>query len=211
MRKGIDWKYVWLMVICTLLGVPLAWAISLPPMKIGGDIADQLPAWAQAILTAGTFAIAMWHQEKMRAETEAQRRADAIFQKEERNRQAHIRALAYAVNIRNELTGLLSIGQTFQTFEFGSTQDTFSAAASFLDIRHRAIEATELLDASMRVLRAVNAAQALYADLDSFTHKSEYSTEDVARLRERAANIEGIATRAIASVDIFLEEVTSTE
>jgi len=167
--------------------------------------------WSQAILTVVTFGVALWRQEAARAESEVHRKSDTLERKLERDAAAHQRALAFAVNVRGELDELHSIATIVQTYEMKSPGKTFKEASSFLDVRKRAMEAAELLGASTKVLRAVNAANIFYAEFRMYSHKAAYDQADIEFLRKSGTEIEPIAKRAIDAIDVFLAEVIAAE
>ena len=92
MLGKVDWLNVFLMMMCILCGIPLAYAISIQPFSVGGDTADQAPAWAQAILTVATFATALHIQEKNRRRAESKSREMEV-----------IKSRAYAISLKNEI------------------------------------------------------------------------------------------------------------
>lgn len=157
--------------------------------------------WTQAGLTVATFAIALWRQETISAKAAKEKENAAYLLEEEKKRNAQLRARAAAISMRAELTRFCS---TVEALEEGDMKDTpkdaYAEISPHLDIRLRADQALELMDATESILKAIHAAETLHSYLLSCKDRANFSGTDYQFLSWSARKMRPNAEEALDRV-----------
>lgn len=207
MRRKLDWLNITLLVAATLLGVPLAWAIALPPLTLGGDAADRLPAWAQAILTAVTFAGALATQEMTRREARRDQREAQQKLEAEQSKTREVLSIATAISFKSDLINASSVADMLA--EDGlpdSPAQSFAEIPPFLTICQRSLEAINLGQATEAVLKVIQEADTLRAYLSSCKNMDVFPVTGHDYVGDLARTLQEDTAAAIAGVDAIVYE-----
>jgi len=191
MTRAVEWWNVVLMVCCILLGIPLAYAISIQPFSVGGDIANQAPAWAQAFLTAATFAAALFIQERNRIRAEKKALAIEVY-----------KSRAYAITLKTEIQKFASVIITLRTHGHAdSPKEAFEEVAPNLTLRLRGLQASELREAAVDVMAAVHGAELLYSAFELRKDAEEFGVADMRTIDGFAEALEAVANDAMLAIE----------
>jgi len=176
--------------------------------------------WTQAGLTVGTFAFAMWRQkvasdkaakekaksnEELKNERErsaTERRESATLLQQEKAANAASRARAIAVSMRIEMTGFVSVVSTIHLRDnLKSPALAFAEFGSHLDIRHRAMDALDLGEATDAVLEVVSGAQSVYGYLSTCREQKVFEERDYKFFETCSKNLTPLADKAEKAID----------
>lgn len=135
--------------------------------------------WTQAALTVGTFVFAMWRQKVTSNNAELKVAAAEEKLRDERVRNSKTRALATAIAIRVDVTSFLSLVGSLPGLGLNmKPSEVFEQAEKNLDLRLRAMDALDLMEATNAVLAVVDGAHSIHNYLHACRNQQEFLQKD---------------------------------
>lgn len=164
-------------------------------------------AWAQAGLTVATFAFAMWRQKVATDKSTAERQiADqAVTQKQSEG--AKILARATAISIRIELNTFLALAKVLpKHLQNVAPPAVFKDADGRLNLRLRALDALNLLEASQPALDAIDAAHLFHNYLRACANQQTFEERDVEHLNRVCIEYQATGQTALDSIRKLIDK-----